>query len=77
LTTRQRIFTPREVLLIEIERRCSDAECNARNRIGVTKEEAQAYLGFECERCERWNSDVLTEKDVPDWWTAIGPNAGN
>jgi phage FluMu protein Com len=77
LGTRQRIVTPREVLLIEIERRCSDADCNARNRIGLTKEEAQAYLGFECERCERWNSDALTEKDVPDWWTAIGPNAGN
>ncbi len=62
----------REVLLIEIERRCAlDAECNQRIRIGLTKEEARAYCGFKCERCERWNDDALTERDVPEWWEEI------
>jgi hypothetical protein len=62
----------REVLLVEIERRCAlDDECNQRNRIGLTKEEARAYCGFKCERCERWNDDVLTERDVPEWWEEL------
>ncbi|MBD0325008.1 MAG: hypothetical protein ICV68_01170 [Pyrinomonadaceae bacterium] len=66
------IFIPREVLLVEIERRCSvDAECNARARIGLTKEEARAYCGFTCERCERWNEDILTERDAPEWWEEL------
>jgi hypothetical protein len=66
------IVIPREVLLVEIERRCGvDAECNARTRIGLTKEEARAYCGFTCERCERWNEDVLTERDVPEWWEEL------
>ncbi len=66
------IFIPREVLLVEIERRCAvDAECNARARIGLTKEEARAYCGFTCERCERWNEDILTERDVPEWWEEL------
>jgi len=65
---RGRIVIPRELLLIEIERRCPDEACQARTRIGLTKEEARAYCGFECERCEhRWD-DVLTERDVPEWW---------
>lgn len=63
-----RIIIPREILLIEIERRCADAQCNTKARVGLTKEEARAYNGFECERCKRWNDDVLTERDVPDWW---------
>ncbi|HEX8000033.1 MAG TPA: hypothetical protein VF528_16720 [Pyrinomonadaceae bacterium] len=66
------LVIPREVLLVEIERRCSvDAECNARARIGLTKEEARAYCGFTCERCERWNEDILTERDVPEWWEEL------
>jgi hypothetical protein len=66
------IIIPREVLLVEIERRCAvDAECNARARIGLTKEEARAYCGFTCERCERWNEDILTERDVPEWWEEL------
>jgi hypothetical protein len=66
------IIIPREVLLVEIERRCAvDAECNARTRIGLTKEEARAYSGFTCERCERWNEDVLSERDVPEWWEEL------
>lgn len=66
------IFIRREVLLVEIERRCAvDAECSARTRIGLTKEEARGYCGFTCERCERWNVDILTERDVPDWWEEL------
>lgn len=62
---------PREVLLVEIERRCRDTVCNARTRIGLTKEEARAYCGFECERCEQAWDDLLTERDVPEWWEEL------
>ena len=62
---------PREVLLVEIERHCFDPRCGARVRIGLTKEDARAYRGFECGRCERWHEDVLTERDVPDWWEEL------
>lgn len=66
------IIIPRQVLLVEIERRCAvDSECNARARIGLTKEEARAYCGFTCERCERWNEDVFVETDVPEWWEEL------
>jgi hypothetical protein len=65
------IHFPRKVLLVEIERRCE--KCDARNRMGLTKDEAASYLGFECERCEEWNSDSLQQKDIPDWWSEIGP----
>jgi hypothetical protein len=66
------IAIKREVLLVEIERRCAvDDECNQRARIGLTKEEARAYCGFKCERCERWNDDALSERDVPEWWEEL------
>jgi hypothetical protein len=65
------ITIQREVLLIEIERRCAFQECNARNFIGLTKQEALAYNGYECSECERWNSDSLKQTDVPDWWDNI------
>ena len=68
---RQKIVFPREVLLVEVERRCADAHCNAKNRIGLTRAEARVYRGFECARCERWHEDVLTERDVPDWWEEL------
>jgi hypothetical protein len=68
---KSRIVIPREVLLVEIERRCRDKECNARTRIGLTKEEARAYCGFECERCGRSWDDVLAERDVPEWWEEL------
>jgi hypothetical protein len=68
---RTRIEFPREVLLIEIERHCSDQNCNARTRIGLTKAEARLYDGFECERCELWQADGLSERDIPDWWEEL------
>jgi hypothetical protein len=68
---RQQIGFPRAVLLVELERRCADERCNAKNRIGLTKAEARAYRGFACARCERWHDDTLTERDVPDWWEEL------
>jgi len=65
---RPRISISARVLLIEIERRCSDSQCNAKTRVGLTKDEARLYCGFECEQCKRWNSDGLNERDAPDWW---------
>jgi len=69
--SRTRIIIAREVLLVEIERRCSVGECKARTRIGLTKEEAHAYCGFECELCKEWNADALAEQDVPEWWEEL------
>ncbi len=64
-----RIVTRRAVLLIEIERRCSSPSCKQKARIGLTKEEARAYTGFTCERCEHRTIDDLAERDVPaEWW---------
>jgi hypothetical protein len=68
---RPQIVLPREVLLVEVERRCADERCQAKNRIGLTKQEARFYHGFNCVRCERWHKDVLTERDVPDWWEEL------
>ncbi len=68
---RQRLVFPREVLLVEIERHCADARCNARTRVGLTKAEARLYDGFECDVCERWHADGLTERDIPDWWEEL------
>jgi len=67
----KKIITPREVLLVEVERWCSDHACNARTRLSLTKAEARAYTGFECSRCERWNEDALTERDIPEWWEEL------
>ena len=67
----RRIIIPREVLLIEVDRRCSFPDCQARTFIGLTKQEAKTYAGFECESCTRWNDDILTEKDISDWWHEI------
>lgn len=68
---RQRIGTERRVLLVEIERRCADPQCNTRARIGLTKEEARLYHGFECEQCKQWTVDSLQERDVPEWWEEL------
>src|SRR5947199_7177766 len=67
----KRIVFPREVLLVEVERWCGDPLCNARTRLALTKEEARAYTGFECARCERWNADALGERDIPEWWEEL------
>jgi hypothetical protein len=67
----KRIVFPREVLLVEVERWCRDPLCNARTRLALTKEEARAYTGFECARCERWNEDALAERDIPEWWEEL------
>lgn len=67
----KRIVTPRELLLTEVERWCGDHACNARTRLSLTKAEARAYAGFECSRCERWNDDALTERDIPEWWEEL------
>ena len=69
--SKSRIVIPREVLLVEVERRCPRADCNAKTRVGLTKEDARAYAGFECERCQQWNDDALTERDAPDWWEQL------
>src|ERR1051325_3738630 len=67
----KRIIIPRELLLVEVERWCGDHACNARTRLSPTKAEARAYTGFECSRCERWNEDALTERDIPEWWEGL------
>lgn len=60
---------PRELLLVEVARRCRG--CDAPARLGLTKAEARAYQGFECEHCESWNGDELTEQDIPEWWEEL------
>ena len=67
----KRIVTPREVLLVEVERWCGDHACNARTHLSLTKAEARAYTGFECSRCERRNEDALSERDIPEWWEEL------
>jgi hypothetical protein len=67
----KRIVTPRAVLLVEVERWCGDHACNARTRLSLTKAEARSYTGFECQHCERWNDDALTERDIPEWWEEL------
>lgn len=68
---KSRVIFPREVLLVEVERWCGDHACNARTRLSLTKDEARAYTGFECVRCERWNDDALVERDIPEWWEEL------
>lgn len=60
---------PRELLLVEVWRRCRG--CDGPARLGLTKAEARAYQGFECEHCESWNDDGLTEQDIPEWWEEL------
>jgi hypothetical protein len=70
----KRISIQRDLLLIEIDRRCCFPDCGARVFIGLTKQEACGYTGFECDSCQRWNDDNLSEKDVPDWWNEVKLN---
>lgn len=69
---RIRIGFSRTVLLIEIERYCFFPDCQGRVMVGLTKQEAIDYSGFECTHCERWNEDHLTQKDIPEWWADVG-----
>lgn len=67
----KRLVFPREVLLVEVERRCGEPVCGARVRLSLTKAQARAYTGFECERCGRWYADALAERDIPEWWEEL------
>lgn len=67
----KRLVFPREVLLVEVERRCGEPVCGARVKLSLTKAEARAYTGFECERCGRWYADALSERDIPEWWEEL------
>ena len=71
MSEHQSFVFPRTLLLVEIDRRCSFADCSASAFIGLTKPEALAFRGFECPDCGRWNDDCLREKDVPEWWREI------
>ena len=63
-----RFHFPREVLLIEIERRCIFVDCDGRNQIGLTKAGAIEYRGFDCAKCERWNDDAVEAVELPESW---------
>jgi hypothetical protein len=61
---------PRSVLLVEIDRRCSFADCGAKNLIGLTRDEAIEYRGFDCLRCQRWTDDRVGARELPDSWSS-------
>jgi hypothetical protein len=65
---KQSFYFPRTTLVVEIERRCAFTGCAARNQIGLTKQEAIEYRGFDCFQCEQWNDDRLTHLEMPDSW---------
>ena len=65
---KSQFYFPRDVLVVEITRRCVDDECRARNEISLTKVEAIEYRGFNCSECEIWNDDRLTQSEMPDSW---------
>jgi hypothetical protein len=64
----QNFYFPREVLLVEIERRCQFPDCEARNLVGLTKSEAIEYRGFDCSKCQRWNDDTVSPEALPESW---------
>lgn len=66
--SREKFYFPRTPLLVKIERRCGFSECTAGNQIGLTKQEAIEYRGFDCCQCERWNDDHLHRLEIPDSW---------
>jgi len=65
---KQSLHFPRTTLLVEIERRCVFPDCRARNQIGLTKQEAIEYRGFECFQCKRWNDDRASQSEFPGSW---------
>lgn len=69
--SRTRFVFPKEVLLIQIDRRCEVSDCCVRAWLSLTKEEARVYSGFECERCGAWNDDVLESREIPTDWKVI------
>jgi hypothetical protein len=73
----KRLVFTREVLLVEVERWCGDHLCRALVRLALTKKEARAFKGFECERCGRWNESALTARDIPDWWDELAARPGS
>jgi len=64
----RRFLFPREVLLVEIERRCSFPDCGSRNQVSLTKAEAIGYRGFRCDKCDRWNDDTVGPEELPASW---------
>lgn len=65
---RSQFYFPRDVLVVEIDRRCGVDACRARNLISLTRAEAVGYVGFTCTECESWNDDRLTESEMPESW---------
>ena len=65
---KRQFYFPRDVLVIEIDRRCAGDECRARNQISLTKTEAIEYRGFNCSECELWNDDRLSQSEMPESW---------
>ncbi len=65
---KQRFHFPRTTLLIEIDRRCKFPDCQTRNQISLTKQEAIEYRGFECFQCKRRNEDRVSQSELPDSW---------
>lgn len=65
---KKQFYFPRDVLVIEIDRRCINEECRARTQISLTRTEAIEYRGFNCSACERWNYDRLNQSEIPDSW---------
>ncbi len=65
---KQSFHFPRSTLLVEIKRRCAFPDCATKNQIGLTKQEAIEYRGFECFQCERWNEDRVSQSELPDSW---------
>lgn len=61
-------YFPRDVLVIELDRRCAADDCRTRNQISLTKVEAIEYRGFNCSECERWNDDRLNQSEMPESW---------
>ena len=67
---RQSFHFPRTTLLVQIERRCTFPDCAAKNQIGLTKQEAIEYRGFECIQCKRWNDDLASQSEFPEAWVS-------
>jgi hypothetical protein len=65
---RSTFYFPRDVLVIELDRRCAAGDCRARNQISLTKAEAIGFRCFNCSECESWNDDRLSQSEMPDSW---------